>query len=169
MAAFGAWKGEVCPTSQYGPPDGDRRLVDIDIDIVTDENDLCRFLVSQYDTGRINDRTPGDRSAIPLRTSLNISSSSAPMNAKDMTPIKHNDRIMAIPTMNMGPKGMMPLSPQSRLGCDGRASAGLISLGVRLWPRRIFPSFVLLDGACVDGARLVVEGLRSKPVVERNE
>lgn len=53
MAAFGAWKGEVCPTSQYGPPDGDRRLVDIDIDIITDENDLCKFFVSPYDTGRI--------------------------------------------------------------------------------------------------------------------
>lgn len=83
--------------------------------------------------------------------------------------MKNNDMTMAIPTMNIGPKGMIPLSPHSRLGCNGTASTGLMSLGVRLWPRKIFPSFVPLDAACVDGARLVGDGLRSNPVVERNE
>ena len=52
--------------------------------------------------------TPGELWAMFSSSSLNAGSSSAPIKAKDIDPMKTNEKVKAMITRNVGPRGITP-------------------------------------------------------------
>lgn len=85
-------------TSDQGPPNGDRRLIDVDINVLAEEQDLVSTL-DRSSVGLETSLTPpvGSAAAASFSKSPNTSLLRSPKKAKESEPVKTKE--MSVKTM----------------------------------------------------------------------